>query len=240
MTATGQLACRTTVELTERRADDAPAPKTQRLLDPVAAWYVDNILAGSPPPENAVAPSAAPSTAPAVAAAPSVPAAPAAVLASTEDIFFPPLRLPSNPEPAEVPILGSTWPGGTAASLLAKRTALEQRHEREIGQRRGYNVGSWVSLGAGVASAGTMGYFLYQAFASYAQYQGATSVGQAQAMREQTQFNSAVAITAGVVGGLALATSLTLQLIAPPTAPTENRIRALDDAIAQLGQASRQ
>jgi hypothetical protein len=43
-----------------------------------------------------------------------------------------------------------------------------------------------------------------------------------------------------VVGGLALATSLTLQLIAPPTAPTENRIRALDDAIGQLGQASRQ
>jgi len=84
-----------------------------------------------------------------------------------------------------------------------------------------------------------MGYFLYQAFASYAQYQGATSVAQAQAMRQQTQFNSSVAITAGVVGGVALATALTLQLIAPSPGPTEDRIRALDDAIGQLGRASR-
>jgi penicillin-binding protein 1C len=30
---------------------DAPAPR--RLLEPAAAWYVGNILAGSPPPENA-------------------------------------------------------------------------------------------------------------------------------------------------------------------------------------------
>jgi hypothetical protein len=147
--------------------------------------------------------------------------------------------LARNPEPAEVAILESTLPGGTAAALLAERTALEQRHEREIGLRRGYNVGSWISLGAGVASTGTMGYFLYRAFASYAQYQGATGVAQAQATREQTQFNSTVAVTAGVVGGLVLATALTLQLIAPATAPTEDRIRALDDAIAQLGQASR-
>jgi hypothetical protein len=84
-----------------------------------------------------------------------------------------------------------------------------------------------------------MGYFLYQAFASYAQYQGATTAAQAKAMREQTQFNSTVAITAGVAGGLALAAALTLQLIAPSTAPTENRIHVLDEAIDQLGQASR-
>jgi hypothetical protein len=84
-----------------------------------------------------------------------------------------------------------------------------------------------------------MGYFLYQAFASYAQYQGATTAAQAKAMREQTQFNSAVAITAGVAGGLALAAALTLQLIAPSTAPTESRIRVLDETIDQLGQASR-
>jgi tetratricopeptide (TPR) repeat protein len=167
------------------------------------------------------------------------PAPSAAVLASTADLFLPPLRVTPNPEPARVPILESTFPGGSAAALLAERTALEQRHQREIGLRQGYNVGSWVSLGAGVASAGTMGYFLYQAFASYAQYQGATSAAQAKAMREQTVFNSSVAIGAGVVGGLALATALTLQLIAPPTAPTEDRIRVLDEAIDQLGRASR-
>src|SRR5262249_57391332 len=39
--------------LIERRDDAAPV-STQRLLDPVAAWYVGNVLIGSPPPENAV------------------------------------------------------------------------------------------------------------------------------------------------------------------------------------------
>jgi penicillin-binding protein 1C len=38
--------------LTERIADAAPATP-RRLLDPVAAWYVGNILLGAPPPENA-------------------------------------------------------------------------------------------------------------------------------------------------------------------------------------------
>ena len=44
----------TTVPLAERIADErrgAPAPR--RLLDPVAAWYVGNILLGTPPPDNA-------------------------------------------------------------------------------------------------------------------------------------------------------------------------------------------
>jgi hypothetical protein len=164
------------------------------------------------------------------------PKAPSVVLASTGDLFLPPLRLTPNPEPAAIPILESTLPGGPAAALRAERAVLAQRHEREMGQRRGYNVGSWVSLGAGVVSTGTMGYFLFQAFASYAQYNAATSAAQAQAMREQTLFNSSVATVAGVVGGLALATALTLQLIAPPTAPTADRIRVLDEAIDQLGQ----
>src|SRR5262249_36022428 len=44
----------TTVELRERIGDAAEA-KPRRLLEPVAAWYVDNILIGTPPPENAVA-----------------------------------------------------------------------------------------------------------------------------------------------------------------------------------------
>ena len=35
----------------EREGAAAPAPR--RLLDPVAAWYVGNILIGAPPPENA-------------------------------------------------------------------------------------------------------------------------------------------------------------------------------------------
>src|SRR6202008_976646 len=30
----------------------APVPQTRRLLEPVAAWYVGNVLIGSPPPEN--------------------------------------------------------------------------------------------------------------------------------------------------------------------------------------------
>jgi penicillin-binding protein 1C len=42
----------TTVALTERYAgEDAPAPR--RLMEPVAAWYVGNVLLGTPPPENA-------------------------------------------------------------------------------------------------------------------------------------------------------------------------------------------
>jgi penicillin-binding protein 1C len=44
----------TTVPLKERVAtggEEAPAPR--RLLDPAAAWYVGNVLIGTPPPENA-------------------------------------------------------------------------------------------------------------------------------------------------------------------------------------------
>jgi penicillin-binding protein 1C len=42
-----------TISLTERLyALDAPV--SRRLLDPVAAWYVGNVLIGAPPPENAV------------------------------------------------------------------------------------------------------------------------------------------------------------------------------------------
>jgi penicillin-binding protein 1C len=39
------------VALTERRDVSAAAPR--RLLDPVAAWYVGNVLIGTPPPESA-------------------------------------------------------------------------------------------------------------------------------------------------------------------------------------------
>jgi penicillin-binding protein 1C len=42
----------TTTPLVER-ADDANDQAPRRLLDPVAAWYVGNILFGTPPPENA-------------------------------------------------------------------------------------------------------------------------------------------------------------------------------------------
>jgi penicillin-binding protein 1C len=43
----------TTVPLLERRDDPHPATTPQRLLDPVAAWYVGNVLMGTPPPVNA-------------------------------------------------------------------------------------------------------------------------------------------------------------------------------------------
>jgi penicillin-binding protein 1C len=42
----------TTLPLTERMA--AAVPQARRLLDPVAAWYVGNVLLGSPPPENGI------------------------------------------------------------------------------------------------------------------------------------------------------------------------------------------
>src|SRR5205085_11367536 len=45
----------TTVPLVERREDAAPAAAPQRLMDPVAAWYVGNVLLGTPPPDNAAA-----------------------------------------------------------------------------------------------------------------------------------------------------------------------------------------
>jgi penicillin-binding protein 1C len=41
------------VPLIERIVDGAEPAAPRRLLDPVAAWYVGNILIGSPPPENA-------------------------------------------------------------------------------------------------------------------------------------------------------------------------------------------
>jgi penicillin-binding protein 1C len=44
----------TTLALTERQSEIAPAPQPRRLMEPVAAWYVGNVLLGSPPPENAV------------------------------------------------------------------------------------------------------------------------------------------------------------------------------------------
>ena len=43
----------TTVPLVERVDDLAAARPPQRLLAPVAAWYVGNVLIGTPPPENA-------------------------------------------------------------------------------------------------------------------------------------------------------------------------------------------
>jgi penicillin-binding protein 1C len=43
----------TTVPLNERAA--ASVVQARRLMEPVAAWYVGNILLGSPPPENGVA-----------------------------------------------------------------------------------------------------------------------------------------------------------------------------------------
>lgn len=42
-----------TVALIERKSDAALARPPRRLLDPVAAWYVGNVLLGTPPPENA-------------------------------------------------------------------------------------------------------------------------------------------------------------------------------------------
>ena len=42
-----------TLALTERR-DTLEAARSRRLLNPVAAWYVGNVLIGTPPPENAV------------------------------------------------------------------------------------------------------------------------------------------------------------------------------------------
>jgi penicillin-binding protein 1C len=43
----------TTLQLTERRANGEAEATARRLLDPAAAWYVGNILLGTPPPENA-------------------------------------------------------------------------------------------------------------------------------------------------------------------------------------------
>jgi penicillin-binding protein 1C len=43
----------TTVPLSERLS--AEASQSRRLMDPVAAWYVGNVLLGAPPPENGVA-----------------------------------------------------------------------------------------------------------------------------------------------------------------------------------------
>jgi penicillin-binding protein 1C len=43
----------TTVPLNERAASGEEAPTPRRLLDPAAAWYVGNVLLGTPPPENA-------------------------------------------------------------------------------------------------------------------------------------------------------------------------------------------
>lgn len=43
----------TTIPLIERTGERALARPPRRLLDPVAAWYVGNVLIGTPPPENA-------------------------------------------------------------------------------------------------------------------------------------------------------------------------------------------
>jgi penicillin-binding protein 1C len=43
----------TTVPINERAASGEEAPTPRRLLDPAAAWYVGNVLLGTPPPENA-------------------------------------------------------------------------------------------------------------------------------------------------------------------------------------------
>jgi penicillin-binding protein 1C len=45
----------TTLPLIERLDDATARAAPRRLIDPVAAWYVGNVLIGAPPPENAVA-----------------------------------------------------------------------------------------------------------------------------------------------------------------------------------------
>jgi penicillin-binding protein 1C len=52
MLYTGLARAGLAVPLTER--EGAPMPVARRLLDPVAAWYVGNILIGAPPPDNAM------------------------------------------------------------------------------------------------------------------------------------------------------------------------------------------
>lgn len=44
----------TTLPLAERAHEATLARPPQRLMDPVAAWYVGNVLLGTPPPDNAV------------------------------------------------------------------------------------------------------------------------------------------------------------------------------------------
>ena len=53
MLYTGLARQGSTIALIERKADAALARVPRRLLDPVAAWYVGNVLIGTPPPENA-------------------------------------------------------------------------------------------------------------------------------------------------------------------------------------------
>jgi penicillin-binding protein 1C len=53
MLYTGLARQGSTIPLVERKADAALARVPRRLLDPVAAWYVGNVLLGTPPPENA-------------------------------------------------------------------------------------------------------------------------------------------------------------------------------------------
>jgi penicillin-binding protein 1C len=43
-----------TVLLTERQLESAEPAQSRRLMEPIAAWYVANILLGTPPPENAI------------------------------------------------------------------------------------------------------------------------------------------------------------------------------------------
>jgi len=51
MLYTGLARLGAAVPLSERAGE--PEPASRRLLDPVAAWYVGNVLIGAPPPENA-------------------------------------------------------------------------------------------------------------------------------------------------------------------------------------------
>ena len=42
-----------TIALTERMDDAGEPPQPRRLMEPVAAWYLGNVMLGTPPPENA-------------------------------------------------------------------------------------------------------------------------------------------------------------------------------------------
>ncbi len=53
MLYTGIARLGTTLPLIEHAEDAALARPPRRLLDPVAAWYVGNVLIGTPPPDNA-------------------------------------------------------------------------------------------------------------------------------------------------------------------------------------------
>lgn len=120
--------------------------------------------------------------------------------------------------------------------LNFRRATLESELAEENGRYRGYDIGSWISLGVGVGSLTGMGITLFKGDDSYTRYNQATRAEDAVSLREETLRYQTMTLTTAVIGGLGIATFTILQLLRPRPTRVQREMREVESQIQELEQ----